>query len=144
MRNELRLLVSSLPSTISGTITILWAALILAGCATQTSSLIKSDTNLKAAKNFYVVQSGSDTHETYKVIEAELAKLGRQASSGPRAGAPSNIDLIVTYQDYWVWDMLWYLHNLLIQFRDPKTNVLLASSLSYRPSLERRDPEFMA
>ncbi len=123
---------------------ILWTALILAGCATQTSSSIKSDTNLRAAKTFYVVQSGSDTHETYKVIEVGLAKLGRQASSGPRSEAPSNVDVIVTYQDYWVWDMTWYLHNLLLQFRDPKTNVLLASSLSYRPSLERKDPEFMA
>jgi hypothetical protein len=122
----------------------LCCSVILSGCAAHVSSSVAPNIDVRAFKTIYVIRSDADTHDVYNVIQDELARRGLNASSGPRSTIPNNIDAIVTYQDYWHWDMGQYLTDLLIQFRNPKTNVLLASALSFRSSLDRKDPALMA
>lgn len=117
--------------------------LLIAGCATHLAGPSAPNVKLQSYKSFYIVHNQSDVRGISKVIEAELALLGKAATSGPETAAPNSVDAIVTYHEDWKWDIKWYLLNLLIQFRDPKTNVLLASAASYRTSLARTEPELM-
>ncbi|MAE67004.1 MAG: hypothetical protein CMJ18_22315 [Phycisphaeraceae bacterium] len=57
---------------------------------------------------------------------------------------PENVDVKVTYQAKWMWDMTLSLLDLEIQFVDPDTGGILAEGRSYRPSLQRKKPAFMA
>lgn len=136
MRNNLR------PIDFMSIIVSLATSIVLSGCIAHISSSPPS-ANIKTFKTFYIVQSGSDSREVYKAIEGELVALGRMAKSGPRSSIPAEAEVLVTYHEHWVWDLGWYLHNILVQFRNPKTNVLLASSLSSRSSLQRQPPELM-
>jgi len=118
-------------------------AFLFSGCATNISRPATPNAKLQSYKTFYIVQSDTDNRGISTIIQAELTLFGKQAYSGPRSSIPSGIDAIVTYYEDWKWDLTWYLLNLLIQFRDPETNVLLSSAASYRTSLARIDPEEM-
>ena len=100
--------------------------------------------NLRGFNTFYVIQSEADSRGVHRAIQGELVSMGKKAESGPGSSIPDGVDVVVTYHENWVSDFVWYLRNLSIQLRDPKTNVLLASSLSIRPFLERTSPELMA
>ena len=125
-------------------VTFLGIVVVFHGCATHLSRPMAPTPNLQQYKTFYVVQSDIDSRGIYKVIQNELTLLGKDVKTGPRSSMPTSVDAIVTYHDDWKWDLTWYLLNLLIQFRDPKTNVLLASAASFRTSLARTEPELMA
>lgn len=124
-------------------IPIFAASIVLPSCSPTLLSSLGPGTDMRAFKTFYVVQSDTDTRGTHKLIQGELVKLGRTVGTGPKSSIPENVDAIVTYHDYWVWDITWYLRDLLIQFRDPRTNILLASVQSQRASLARTEPELM-
>jgi len=134
----------------SGATTIilgLVAFVFFSGCAGANLSSSKArGANIQNLKTFYIIKNETDNREVnvYKVIETELKSRGREAETGPRSSIPANVDVIVTYHQHWVWDFGWYLLDLLIQFRNPETNVLLASALLYQPSLQREAPELMA
>lgn len=116
---------------------------LLAGCATHLSRPLAPNTKLQDYQSFYIVHNQTDQRGISKVIAAELALHGKAATSGPESTIPNGIDAVITYHEDWKWDIRWYLLNLLIQFRDPKTNVLLTSAASYRTSLARAEPELM-
>ncbi len=124
---------------------VLGASIILFSCtaANITSSPTAPNVNLKAFNTFYIVRSDADRHGVYRIIQGELQGMGKKVTSGRRSSIPDGVDVIVTYHENWVWDFGEYLRNLLIQLRDPNTNVLLASALSYRPPLGRAAPEVM-
>ncbi len=73
-----------------------------------------------------------------------MSKLGLNATSGPKISKPKDIDVIVSYQDHWMWDVSTYLLKLIINFRDANTHIPLATGQSHRPSLVRKSPQFMA
>jgi hypothetical protein len=119
-------------------------AFLFSGCAANISRPAAATiAKLQSCKTFYIVQSDTDNRGISTMIQKELTLFGKQAISGPRSSIPSGIDAIVTYYEDWKWDLTWYLLNLLIQFRDPETNVLLGSAASYRTSLARTDPQEM-
>ena len=120
------------------------ASIFLSGCAATVVSSVGPNTDLKSLKNFYVVRSPDDNRGVDTAIQLQLASMGLKATSGTDFSRPKDVDVIVTYKHNWVWDITWYLLDLIIQFRDPQTNVLIASGQSYRSSLVRREPAFMA
>ena len=77
------------------------------------------------------------------MIADRLRESGFEATSGHPDKAPSGVQAIVSYEDDWVYDFSLYLLELRIDFRDPKTNELLAFGQSYHSSLDRKPPEFI-
>jgi len=100
--------------------------------------------DLGARHRIYVVRHPKDQRQIDSMIADRLERAGFEATAGMEtSGAPAAADAIVTYEDHWQWDMSNYLIVLRIDFRDPKTQELLASGQSYRTSLDRKPPEFM-
>jgi len=139
------LLISLLRKANTVVIAVLGASIILSGCAANiASSTTAPNVNLREFNTFYVIHSEADSRGVHRAIQGELMSMGKKAESGPGSSIPDGVDVVVTYHASWVLDNGWYLRDLLIQLRDPKTNVLLASSLSSRPSLEWTLPVLMA
>jgi len=126
----------------SSHVAVLVIIIFISGCATLSSS-ITPDTDLTKFKTYYVLRHDRDKRHIDKIIQSELAKLGISATSGLEASKPKKFDVLVTYEDRWMWDITNYMINLTITLLDAKNNVLLASGQSYRPSLERKEPAFM-
>jgi hypothetical protein len=54
------------------------------------------------------------------------------------------VDITVHYWTRWVWDIVSYLAELSIEFRDAKTGELICAADAYRPSLQRISAKSMA
>jgi len=118
------------------------AVLLVFGCAKLTAS-VPSGTDLTKPKSFYVIRLVQDERGINQLIRNELATRGLEATTGPESARPKAVDVIVTYEDRWMWDITMYMLSLSISFRHPETNTFLASGQSYRPSLERKEPREM-
>ena len=117
-------------------------ALSLVACATMQASKAPS-ADLSKIKTVYVQKLEGDGYNVYQVITDQLNVMGFNATTGASADPPEPVDAIVTYVDRWMWDITMYMIRLNIQVRDGKTRAILASSESYRPSLQRRSKENM-
>jgi len=118
------------------------ALLSLAACATLKGSH-GAEGNLKADKAYFVVHPGDENRGVDKLIAKQLTTIGYTATAGDSPTPPAPVDVVVTYEDHWMWDMTMYMIRLSIQFHDGKTGAVIASAESYRPSLERKSPEGM-
>jgi hypothetical protein len=120
------------------------AFLALSGCAiNREGASVSPDVDLSHLKRFYVVKFAPDDRGVNRLIADQLALRGLQATTGPEANAPKDVDAIVTYRDKWQWDITMYLIELTIDIREPQTEVLLATGKSLHTSLTRRSPEEM-
>ena len=100
--------------------------------------------DLGGRHRMYVVRDPEDQRQIDSMIASRLKRAGFEATAGTgMSSAPLGVDAIVSYEDDWQWDMSNYLIVLGIDFREPKTQELLASGQSYRTSLDRKSPEFM-
>jgi len=112
------------------------------GCATnRATSTIDPTADLSRIKTIFVVEHEGDARETNLLIVNKLKDIKFQANTG--FDVPSNVDVIATYKDKWMWDFSMYMLELTITIRDPETNFPLASGNSYHTSLTRRSPEEM-
>lgn len=115
-------------SSASNLVIFFTVLLVASACATVSTS-VAPNINLGAIKTFYIVQNADDSRGVYQSIQHQMSNLGRQVSSGAEFSRPKDVDAVVTYNTRWNWDLWWYLSDLVIEVRDPKTNVLLASGL---------------
>lgn len=117
----------------------------LTGCAMQNlEARVVPDASLSTRQSYYVVRHEQDTRSIDRTIAEQLEAMGMASiSSGPESNKPSDVDVIVLYEDRWMWDMTNYLIFLKIQFRDADSNTLLARGKSYRTSLARKSIEEM-
>ncbi len=115
----------------------------LTGCGmSQVSSAVMPGVQLASYKRAYVACHPGDEANVCGLIAAQLVRLGFDAVAGPgEADTARNVEVLVTYEDRWTWDVTMYLITLRIDMRDPRTNVLLATTHVYHPSVERRNPE---
>jgi hypothetical protein len=117
-------------------------AAILGGCVSRpVASAVLGPDRLQAAKVYYVVRHDGDDYEIHKLITRELRSRGFEAYSGPADERPDDAAAIVVYEDRWMWDLSMYLLTLKIDIRDGRTNTILASAQSYRPSMQRLPPD---
>lgn len=100
--------------------------------------------DLSHVQRFFVVHNDDDTGTLDRVIQNELINLGFSASSGPKSTLPDGVDVLVTYEFHWFWDLTNYLLQFEIELRDPQTYFPLAKGESWRASLARKSPEEMA
>lgn len=90
---------------------------------------------------YFVENHGKDKRRLDKVIASKLLERGYDVSSGYKSKRPSNVDILITYDDRWQWDMSNYLIHMRIDLRDPETNVLLGTGSSYQTSLARESED---
>ncbi|MBE9544986.1 MAG: hypothetical protein IMF02_10865 [Proteobacteria bacterium] len=122
---------------------VLIAAVFISSCSSL-SSKISPGINLADYHDYYVVRHDRDMRHIDKFIKNEMQKLGLNAQSGPIDSKPPEVDVIVNYIDKWHWDITVYMLRLTIDFRDAKSDVLLATGKSEHPSFGRKPPEFHA
>lgn len=117
----------------------LLAILLLAGCVSTGFDAMPVPESYRTTETLYFVENhGKDKRRIDVTIAEELRTRGLRARSGEPGGRPENLDVLVTYEDRWQWDMSNYLIFLRIDFREPDTNALLAMGQSYQTSLARQ------
>ena len=113
------------------------------GCATVSLSLAPDD-SIDEARSFYVVAQEADRRDVHLAIRDAFQQLGRHVAAGAEVAMPADADVRVVYRAEWAYDMTPYLLNLQIRFVDPATGGVISEGRSYRPSLQRKRPIFMA
>ncbi|GHB96236.1 hypothetical protein [Cerasicoccus arenae] len=116
-------------------------AILFTGCAGQKSQ-VASNAVFQDQDIYYVERLPADERGVNNLIVDNLRQRGFQAKSGPQNEAPAEADYILAYEDNWMWDMTMYMLKLEIKIRN-RTGSTIASGESYRPSLQRKPPEFM-
>ncbi len=111
----------------------------VAGCAMQNLEARSIPGSVLGSQDsYYVVHHEADKRNIDVTIANQLKAMGlHNISSGPEINKPSGTDIVVLYEDRWMWDITNYLLFLKIQFRDANSNLLLARGKSYRTSLAR-------
>lgn len=84
------------------------ALLLFSGCAKLTTS-VPPGTDFTKLQSFYVIRHERDGREVNVAIRDELSKRGLVATTGPDSTRPAKVDVIVTYEDRWMWDITMYL-----------------------------------
>jgi hypothetical protein len=130
---------------ISSARAVLWLTVLimLVGCVNRQSATIVPGTNLRGAKNFYVVTFSPDKRGINRLIADQLIFMGHRATTGPEDTAPKNADVIVTYRDKWRWDITMYMIELTVTFRDSENKFALGVGNSFHGSLTRKSPREM-
>lgn len=122
---------------------VLFALLIVSGCAAEITVLRAPTADLAKRGKMFVVHSPPDGRHIEKIIKNQLTSRGYSATYGERQNIPGDVDIIVTYIDRWMWDITTYMLEITIEFKDAKTGILIASAKSYRTSLVRATPAEM-
>jgi hypothetical protein len=119
-------------------------AALATGCSAIVAGEIVPGADVRARSVVLVVPHARDERDIGSMVAEGLRARGFEASVGaPMAEPGSRTRMIVRYEDHWQWDMSMYLIVLRIDFRDPKTDELLASGQSYRTSGARMPPQEM-
>jgi hypothetical protein len=111
------------------------ACLVLASCASL-SSLGTPNASVPNNSQLLVIQDPQDGRQVYDLIADELDSRGYRVSIGNEE-KKGEADITVHYWTRWVWDVVPYLTELSIEFRDAKTGELICAADAYRPSLQR-------
>lgn len=117
-------------------------AILASGCAiNRATANVEPTTDLNGIKSMYVTKLAPDERGINILIADKLKQMGYLATTGIET--PSDVDVVVTYRDKWMWDITMYMLELTIILRDPITDFPLASGNSYHTSLTRKSPEEM-
>ncbi len=124
---------------------ILCISLLFIGCSiTSNSAKLVPNTLVKERQSFYVIHLDTDKRHIDQMIAKVLTEEGYTAISGSKDNIPDNIDVLVTYEDRWMWDITNYLIQLDIQFRNSDNFYPYVAGETIRTSLSRKSPEEMA
>lgn len=116
----------------------------LTGCAISDSNAkLVPSSELNKKETFYVVLSKTDKRDIANTIAEVLTTKGYLATSGNLNNIPSNVDVIVTYEDRWMWDITNYLIKLNMQFRNADNMYPYLAGETIRTSLIRKDVKGM-
>lgn len=116
--------------------------LLLAGCANMTTTR-SPEADLTKIKTIYVQKLQGEEANIDKLLVERLTAMGYQASSGLPEKPAQPTDATMTYVDNWMWDITMYMIRLTVHLRDGSSGAIIATTESYRPSLQRKSPEAM-
>ena len=118
---------------------------VLTGCSyVNISSIRMPGTEMQTLKKFYVKKRSTDKRGIDLMIRDQLIAMGFEAVTGKVNYEPEEFDAIVTYTDRWMWDMANYLLQLTIYIKNTDTGYIGSAGKSFRTSLDRKPPEYMA
>ena len=109
----------------------------VAGCSSVSARKVVA---LDQFKRYYVERQLNENNHLDEYIAAELRRLGREASSGPRTMMPKNTEVIVTYDARWTWDFKTYLIELDVELHTQFPSKKLADGRYYQPSIKPKPP----
>lgn len=116
--------------------------LLQSGCAVNRSTAtIDPTADLTSIQSMYVNKFAPDERGINQLIAEKLKTKGYIVNTGN--DTPTDVDVVVTYKDKWMWDITMYMLELTITLRDPKTDFPLATGNSMHTSLARKSPEEM-
>lgn len=117
----------------------------MTGCSIQNlDARLVPGSDLSTQASYYIIRHEQDTRSIDVTIAKQLKNMGlHNISSGTEINKPKDTDIIVLYEDRWMWDITNYLLFLKIQFRDANSDLLLARGKSYRTSLVRKSVDEM-
>ncbi|MGJ7502422.1 hypothetical protein ACSFA3_24285 [Variovorax sp. RHLX14] len=121
---------------------ISFVLIMLSGCAvdlTTSSKKVPPD-----MRRIYVQTVQGDGYNVDRIIAEQLKSMGYTAVVGATAKPSEPMDVVLTYDDRWAWDMSMYLLKLTIKARDANSGKLIAVGEIRRTSLARRSPDEMA
>ena len=112
------------------------------GCAVnRATATVDPTADLSTIKSMYVTRYAADDRGINLLITNKLKKMGYDVTTG--VGKSSDVDVVVTYVDKWMWDITMYMLEINIEFRNPESEFVFATGKSYRTSLVREPPEVM-
>ena len=115
------------------------------GCvSTSLTSDVDPQTDLLSLESFHVVKFEPDNRGVHQFIANALNNRGKTAVATDERPDEIDAQVLVTYQDKWIWDLTMYMLELNIELRDPRTDYVFATAKSFRTSLARKSPEAMA
>src|SRR6476661_1271857 len=86
--------------------------LALTGCSSVSARKVIP---LDRFQHIFVEQRLNENHHVDELFVAELRRLGRDASAGPRTMMPENTDAVLTYDARWEWEFKTYLIELNLE-----------------------------
>jgi hypothetical protein len=99
--------------------------------------------DLGAQRTFGVRRLAADNRGIDRLLVEELRRWNRSARALADTESLTDAEVLVTYQDRWMWDLTMYMLSLDVQLRDPETEEILASGQVTRTSVIRKSPEHM-
>jgi len=124
---------------LSSILAVLTLLVSTASCATDLSARAVPDANLGKDLSYFVVKQPKDNGGINVSICEQLNDWGRSTTTGTAEGVPEELNVLVTYEDKWYWDINMYLLSLDISFRDPTTEEEIAGGYSMATSFVRRN-----
>jgi hypothetical protein len=120
-----------------GALLALVSLVLLQGCAVnRATATVDRSANLQTIKRAHVVQLAEDGYNVNQTIADKLNAMGITATTSKEKR--TDVDVIVTYWDKWMWDITMYLLELTVVIRDPATDFPLATGNSLHTSLTRK------
>lgn len=116
---------------------LLLGSLLLAGCSSVSTRKVMP---LDRFQRIFVERRLNDNQGLDAVFVAELRRLGREASSGPRTMMPEKTDAVLTYDARWEWDFKTYLIDLNLEVHAVPSGKKLADGRYYQPSIRTKHP----
>ena len=108
---------------------LLAVVVTLSGCATQSLRMdVAPGTDLQEFRTFYVRKLPADGRGVERLISEQLNTMGYSSTYGVSMASPHPVDIVVTYEDHWMWDITMYMLQLDIAFRPFEKPRTLGSS----------------
>jgi len=118
-----------------GIILLFVGAPFAAGCAT-TTGVTATSADVPSLKSFHVIKQSADSRDVDLLIAQQLSSMGLTVTTGSVSSTPQSVDAVLTYQDYWKWDIVMRLVGLHVQILVPRTNNVLSSAQITRSTLD--------
>ena len=115
----------------------------VSGCSSNVSIRLSPTADLTKYIKFYVQPLPVDGRGINRVNRDEMNNLGLKTTTGPATIIPRNIDMIVTYEDRWRWDLVMFMTSLTLNFRDVETDSIVASGQTTSGSFDGKTPSLM-
>jgi hypothetical protein len=112
---------------------------LVAGCSSSVSA--RKVMPLDEFKRIYVETRLTDNHRLDELLAAELRRIGKDASSGPRTMMPDHTDAVLTYVDTWTGDFHYSLLDLSVELHTVRGQKKLAEGRYYQPDLVPKKPD---
>ena len=96
-------------------------AALLAGCTTS-APRVNPNVDLATRQKFFVRSNLNDSHAVDRHIARALSRRGLTVEIGPLTMMPPDTQVVVEYDDRWVWDFGEHLVAMQITLREPKAD----------------------
>lgn len=122
---------------------ILASLLLLAGCASYSSS-IKPDADLSRYRRVWVKSNLNDNRGLGQFICNALRERGIESDVGPLTMMPLNMQAIISFKDSWTWDFKTHMTGLEISLKDTKIDFPIATAHYSGPASFTKAPHEVA